>query len=1200
MEIAVIHFIILVAISGLTKGAGVLPDGPLNAAVGETVMFTTTLTPPETPFQSVSWRFGDRNIIYFNTNNAINITAPEYEGRITLFMSTRSLELRNLTPDDSGEYSVSIVPAGALPVDGKTRLDVHVRVSDVMVTASSTDLVEHSSVRLSCSSSGSSLSFLWFNGSSEVTAGDRVQLTDGGSTLTVNVTRYDQGPYRCQVSNPVSSATSGPIYLIISYGPDDINLTISPSQEYYEEGSDITLTCSADSRPVAHYTWFLNGTLLSDTGPELRLMNIQESESGNYSCQAFNSRTMRTITSQSAAISVLMRVSDVMVTASSTDLVEHSSCECPMSCSEVTAGDRVQLTDGGSTLTVNVTRYDQGPYRCQVSNPVSSATSGPIYLIISYGPDDINLTISPSQEYYEEGSDITLTCSADSRPVAHYTWFLNGTLLSDTGPELRLMNIQEMRVSDVMVTASSTDLVEHSSVRLSCSSSGSSLSFLWFNGSSEVTAGDRVQLTDGGSTLTVNVTRYDQGPYRCQVSNPVSSATSGPIYLIISYGPDDINLTISPSQEYYEEGSDITLTCSADSRPVAHYTWFLNGTLLSDTGPELRLMNIQESESGNYSCQAFNSRTMRTITSQPAAISVLMRVSDVMVTASSTDLVEHSSVRLSCSSSGSSLSFLWFNGSSEVTAGDRVQLTDGGSTLTVNVTRYDQGPYRCQVSNPVSSATSDPIHLFISYGPDDINLTISPSQEYYEEGSDITLTCSADSRPVAHYTWFLNGTLQSDTGPELRLMDIQESESGNYSCQAFNSRTMRTITSQPAAISVLTGVANVTVTSNTTDMLEYSTARLSCSSSASFLSFLWLNGSSEITESDRVQLTDGGSTLTIVSVTRYDQGPFRCQVSNPVSNGTSGPVNLSINYGPENINLTISPSQEHYDEGSDISLMCSAVSRPSALFQWFLNGDRLSDTGPELRLMNIQMSQSGSYSCQAFNNKTLRNEMSQPSVVSVLERISGASITWKTNTLIEGNSFNLSCDAAGSVFTREWKKDGLTLTPDDNMALYDNNRVLSFTSLSKKDTGDYLCKVSNPLSHDEATYTMVVNYGPENVQISGPNEIQLKDTLTLICFAESVPATYTWMLNGTKIHNSAVFTKNIIEYSDSGDYICEVMNNITGRTSSAGHALSVTDGSGGLSAGAIAGIVILCFVASSAGAAGGYYLYKKKTRRTCV
>ncbi len=34
--------------------------------------------------------------------------------------------------------------------------------------------------------------------------------------------------------------------------------------------------------------------------------------------------------------------------------------------------------------------------------------------------------------------------------------------------------------------------------------------------------------------------------------------------------------------------------------------------------------------------------------------------------------------------------------------------------------------------------------------------------------------------------------------------------------------------------------------------------------------------------------------------------------------------------------------------------------------------------------MNIQMSQSGDYSCQAFNNKTGRNETSQPSAVFVV------------------------------------------------------------------------------------------------------------------------------------------------------------------------------------------------------------------------
>lgn len=91
--------------------------------------------------------------------------------------------------------------------------------------------------------------------------------------------------------------------------------------------------------------------------------------------------------------------------------------------------------------------------------------------------------------------------------------------------------------------------------------------------------------------------------------------------------------------------------------------------------------------------------------------------------------------------------------------------------------------------------------------------------------------------------------------------------------------------------------------------------------------------------------------------------------------------------GPENINLTIFPSQEYFEAGSNISLICSAVSRPSAFYYWFLNDDLLSDAGPELRLVNIQMSQSGNHSCQAFNNKTVRYETSQPLVVPVLGKL---------------------------------------------------------------------------------------------------------------------------------------------------------------------------------------------------------------------
>lgn len=66
-----------------------------------------------------------------------------------------------------------------------------------------------------------------------------------------------------------------------------------------------------------------------------------------------------------------------------------------------------------------------------------------------------------------------------------------------------------------------------------------------------------------------------------------------------------------------------------------------------------------------------------------------------------------------------------------------------------------------------------------------------------------------------------------------------------------------------------------------------------------------------------------------------------------------------------------------------VKLSCSADSRPATYF-WFLDGNQLSDTGPELQLVDIQLNQNGNYSCLVFNNQTLRNETTRPAAVHVL------------------------------------------------------------------------------------------------------------------------------------------------------------------------------------------------------------------------
>uniref|UniRef100_A0AAQ5XC55 Ig-like domain-containing protein n=1 Tax=Amphiprion ocellaris TaxID=80972 RepID=A0AAQ5XC55_AMPOC len=252
-----------------------------------------------------------------------------------------------------------------------------------------------------------------------------------------------------------------------------------------------------------------------------------------------------------------------------------------------------------------------------------------------------------------------------------------------------------------------------------------------------------------------------------------------------------------------------------------------------------------------------------------------------------------------------------------------------------------------------------------------LGASVKPSTTLIDEGTSINLTCEA-SGSIWTRMWKKDGSdliladnmTLSENNRLLSFNPVNRNDNGEYFCNVSNP-----ISSDGAKYN-LVPISNVTLNVNQTELMEFnSSAELTCSvSSGSSFSYLWMNGSSEVSATGRLQLTDGGSTLTVVNVTRYDQGPFRCCDSvNLINICCKSPltiVQLKYKYGPDNMALTVNgQNTTSFSAGSNLTILCSSQSNPPAQLQWAFRGELVNVTGPLLELSHVGEDQSGPYSC---------------------------------------------------------------------------------------------------------------------------------------------------------------------------------------------------------------------------------------------
>ncbi|XP_022620141.1 B-cell receptor CD22-like [Seriola dumerili] len=109
-------------------------------------------------------------------------------------------------------------------------------------------------------------------------------------------------------------------------------------------------------------------------------------------------------------------------------------------------------------------------------------------------------------------------------------------------------------------------------------------------------------------------------------------------------------------------------------------------------------------------------------------------------------------------------------------------------TFSLRVSVNDDNSYSCALKGH-EDHPSPPV-----YAPKLLSVSVSPSGEIVE-GSSVNLTCSSDANPAANYTWYKeNEDSPKASGQIFTITDLRPEHSGNYYCEAQNTRGRRNST----------------------------------------------------------------------------------------------------------------------------------------------------------------------------------------------------------------------------------------------------------------------------------------------------------------------------------------------------------------------------------------------------------------------
>ncbi|KAK7939907.1 hypothetical protein WMY93_003233 [Mugilogobius chulae] len=149
----------------------------------------------------------------------------------------------------------------------------------------------------------------------------------------------------------------------------------------------------------------------------------------------------------------------------------------------------------------------------------------------------------------------------------------------------------------------------------------------------------------------------------------------------------------------------------------------------------------------------------------------------------------NSSANLSCEAAkGSVTQVVWLKDGSALSS-RAVVAADQRSVLIDPLQKEDNGEYTCTMSNAASKESAKVKLMVICERPEPVQITAESEVEVTDR---VVLDCSAASVPPANYTWKFNGTKQPITTSQYVIEKAVYSNTGIYTCEAYNALTGKT------------------------------------------------------------------------------------------------------------------------------------------------------------------------------------------------------------------------------------------------------------------------------------------------------------------------------------------------------------------------------------------------------------------------